>query len=130
MRRSSRRGPSRSSPFPAAQLEPLNALLKSHRGSDQFELKKVEKIGQKKLWNVAMEVRGPDGTLNKSIEAESLAFWLRGDLLEIEFEGGSVTFHQGTGKSVKSPFYNNRYVIVVLGANGKEWPAANLPFVR
>jgi hypothetical protein len=118
-------------PFTIAQVDALNLLLKSHRGSDRYELKKVEKSGQKKLWSVTMEVRGPDGNLVRTIDSESMAFWIKGDLLEIEFQGGSVTFHQGmAGKSTKSPFFNDRYVIVVLGTNGKEWLAANHPFVR
>jgi hypothetical protein len=52
-------------------------------------------------------------------------------MLEIEFETGYVTFHQGpAGKSTKSPFFNNRYLIVVLGANGRDWLDSGFPFVR
>jgi hypothetical protein len=118
-------------PFPAAQLAPLNELLKSHRGSDRYVIKKAEKSGQKKLWNVVMEVSGPDNAINKTIEAESVTFAVSDKMLEIEFEVGNVTFHQGpAGKSTKSPFFNNRYLIVVLGANGRDWLDSGLPFVR
>jgi hypothetical protein len=118
-------------PFPAAQLAGLNDLLKSHRGSDRYVLKRAEKSGQKKLWNVVMEVGGPDSSVSKTIEAESVTFWVKDNMLEIEFEVGNVTFHQGiAGKSTKSPFFNNRYLIVVLGAKGPEWLASDLPFVR
>jgi hypothetical protein len=116
--------------FPPAQLENVNALLKAHSGSDVYELKRADKAGQGKLWNVAMEVRAPDGKVTKTIEAETLSFTAGEKLLEIVFEGGNVTFHQGPGKSVKSPFFNNRYLIVVLGINGKDWQAAGLPFVK
>jgi hypothetical protein len=118
-------------PFTAAQLAPLNELLKAHRGSDRYVIKKAEKSGQKKLWNVVMEVSGPDNSINKTIEAESVTFSVSDKMLEIEFEVGNVTFHQGpAGKSTKSPFFNNRYLIVVLGASGRDWLGAELPFVR
>jgi hypothetical protein len=81
-----------------------------------------------------MEVRGPDGDLTKTVEAESATFWIvdkRQPTLELEFQGGNVTFHQGSsGRSTKSPFYNDRYLIVVLLNDGKEWLATNRPFVR
>jgi hypothetical protein len=119
-------------PFATAQLDALNALLKNHRGSDRYELKKVERVGQKRLWNVVMEVRGPDGEITKTIEAKTLGFLIdvnRG-LLEIEFQGGHVTFQGTAGRSPKSPFFNDRYLIVVLGANGRDWAAANYGFVQ
>jgi hypothetical protein len=118
-------------PFSAPQLAALNELLKSHRGSDRYSIKRAERVGQKKLWNVVMEVSGPDSSVSKTIEAESVVFSVSDKMLEIEFEVGNVTFHQGlAGKSTKSPFFNNRYLIVVLGANGREWLAADFPFVK
>jgi hypothetical protein len=118
-------------PLPAAQLAAVNELLKKHSGSDRYNIKRAEKVGQRKLHQVVMEVTGPDNVITKTIEAETLAFVMGDRLLDLEFEGGNVTFHQGlAGKSTKSPFFNNRYVIVVLGANGKDWLAADLPFVR
>jgi hypothetical protein len=119
-------------PFPAAEVEKLNALLKAHRGSDRYELKKVEKSGRGKLWNVLMEVRGPDGVIAKTVEAETLAFWISKDkILDVEFQGGSVTFHQGSqGRSTKSPFFNDRYVIVVLLSEPEAWLTANQPYVK
>ncbi len=42
-----------------------------------------------------------------------------------------MTFHQGVnGRPTKSPFFNNRYQIVVLGISGEQWLKANLPFVK
>jgi hypothetical protein len=118
-------------PFPENQLAVLNDLLKSHRGSDRYTIKKAERVGQKKLWNVVMEVSGPDNAVNKTIEAESVTFLVSDKPMDIVFEVGNVTFHQGlAGKSTKSPFFNNRYVIVVLGANSREWLAAGFPFVH
>jgi len=58
--------------------------------------------------------------------------WLaaRGDLLELEFEKGGVVFRLGaSAKPVKSPFFNDRYQIVVLGVDGKAWIDAGFPFV-
>jgi hypothetical protein len=57
-------------------------------------------------------VRGADGSVSRTIDADSLAVWLaaRGDLLELEFERGGVVFRLGaSAKPVKSPFFNDRY---------------------
>jgi hypothetical protein len=119
--------------FTQPQIDALNGLLKTHRGSDRYFVTRAEKVSGGRLVNVAMEVRGADGTLAKTIEAEKLGCFLstRGDLLELEFEGGTVMFHQGVGgRPVRSPFFNNRYQIVVLGVNGPAWLQTGFGFVR
>jgi hypothetical protein len=79
-----------------------------------------------------MEVRGPDGVIAKTVEAETLAFWISKDkILDVEFQGGSVTFHQGSqGRSTKSPFFNDRYVIVVLLSEPQAWLTADQPYIK
>ncbi len=115
-----------------AQLDALNKLLKNHRGSDRYVVTRAESLASGKLQGVTMEVRATDGSLAKVIEADSLACTLsRTDLLELQFEGGTVTFHQGiSGRPAKSPFFNNRYQIVVLGVNAEDWIKSNFTFVK
>jgi hypothetical protein len=120
-------------PFPDKGIATLNEMLKEHAGGDVYEIKKAEKVGGQKLWNVVMEVRGLDGRLTKTVEAESLVFWVDKDFLDLEFQVGSVTFHQGAaGRSTKSPFFNDRYTLPVLlkSGGGAGWLATNQPFVR
>ena len=119
-------------PFAAERLEKLNDLLRRHRGSDRYVLTRAERIDGRRLRGVTLEVRGPDGSISRTIDADALSVWLaaRGDLLELEFEKGGVVFRLGaSAKPVKSPFFNDRYQIVVLGVDGKAWIDAGFPFV-
>lgn len=119
-------------PFAAERLEKLNDLLRRHRGSDRYVLTRAERVDGRRLRGVTLEVRGPDGSISRTIDADALSVWLaaRGDLLELEFEKGGVVFRLGaSAKPVKSPFFNDRYQIVVLGVDGKAWIDAGFPFV-
>lgn len=119
-------------PFASESLDKLNDLLRRHRGSDRYVLTRAERVEGRRLRGVTLEVRGADGSVSRTIDADSLAVWLaaRGDLLELEFERGGVVFRLGaSAKPVKSPFFNDRYQIVVLGVDGKAWIDAGFTFV-
>ncbi len=119
-------------PFAVESLQKLNDLLRRHRGSDRYVMMRAERIEGRKLRGVTLEVRGADGSVSRTIEADSLSVYLaaRGDLLELEFERGGVVFRLSTAaKPVRSPFFNDRYQIVVLGIEGKAWIEAAFPFV-
>ena len=121
-----------STPFAAERLDKLNDLLRRHRGSDRYVITRAERVEGRRLRGVTLEVRGPDGSISRTIDADALSVWLaaRGDLLELEFEKGGVVFRLGaSAKPVKSPFFNDRYQIVVLGVDGKAWIEAGFPFV-
>jgi HAMP domain-containing protein len=124
--------PSRDLPFSPGQRDDLNALLARHRGSSRYSVVSASKIVDKKLQNVVMEVRAADGSLDKTIEAESMAVKIspRGELLDLDFESGAVVFHGSvSGRDARSPFFNGRYQIVLLGAPAKDWLSSGLSFV-
>ena len=118
-------------PVPDAILDEVNRMLSNHRGSDQYRLTRVRAQQGRELLGVLLEVRGPDGVLMKTIEAEAMgiAVAARGDLIELEFERGSVHYNQGT-RTIRSPFFDGRYQIVVLGVDRQAWLGAGYPFIR
>ena len=119
-------------PFSPGQRDDLNALLAKHRGSPRYTVASATKILDKKLKQVVLEVRGVDGSLDKTIEADSMTVKIspRGEMVDLDFEKGFVVFHGRTqGRDAKSPFFNDRYQIVLLGAPSKDWLTAGLAFV-
>lgn len=118
-------------PVPPELIEQVNGLLAKHRGSDVYRLVRVRETDGSSLVGVLLEVRGPDGALSKSVEAEKLALSLvpRGAILEMNFESGTVAFQQGIARTVKSPFFNNRYQLLAIGVDAQAWTAASLPFL-
>jgi hypothetical protein len=124
--------PAQAGPVDPALLDRLNLLLSAHRGSEVYELRAAREVDGRGLLGVILQVRGRDGSLAKSVEAERLEFTLtaRTNLLELDFEGGTVAFQSGIARTVKSPFFNNRYQIVIIGAETRAWMEAGLPFLR
>lgn len=119
-------------PFSPGQRDDLNSLLAKHRGSPRYSVASATKIFDRKLKQVVLEVRGVDGSLDKTIEAESMTVKIspRGEMVDLDFEKGYVVFHgQAQGRDAKSPFFNDRYQIVLLGAPSKDWLTAGLAFV-
>ena len=84
------------------------------------------------LEDVVLEVRGRDGSLAKTVRADRVAFTLTAgaNFLELDFETGYIDFRHGISRTVRSPFFNNRYQIVVLGIDTQEWIGSNLAFLR
>jgi hypothetical protein len=119
-------------PFTPGQRDDLNALLAKHRGSPRYAVASATKIFDRKLRQVVLEVRGADGSLDKTIEAEAMTVKIspRGEMVDLDFEKGHVVFHGSVGgRDAKSPFFNDRYQIVLLGAPSKDWLSAGLAFV-
>jgi predicted nuclease with TOPRIM domain len=124
----------REAPFTPGQRDDLNALLLRHRGRQKYSVASATKILDRKLKNVVLEVRGADGSLDKTIEAESMTVRIspRGEMADLDFEKGHVVYHgsmDGGARDAKSPFFNDRYQIVLLGAPSKDWLAGGLAFV-
>jgi hypothetical protein len=110
----------------------INSLLRSHRGSEVYSLSSAESADATGLNKVVFAVHGQDGSLAKLVEADRLTLSLstRTALLELDFEKGTVAFQQGIARTVKSPFFNNRYQIVVIGVETKAWTDAAFSFLR
>jgi len=118
-------------PVTPEMLTELNGLLKRHRSSEVYELTAATAFDHGGLQDVTLEVRGRDGSLAKVVRADKLTFTLSasGTLLELDFEDGYIEFRQGISRMVKSPFFNNKYEIVVLGVSRDDWLGAHFPFV-
>ncbi|HYC78151.1 MAG TPA: hypothetical protein VEI02_11040, partial [Planctomycetota bacterium] len=122
----------RDQPFTEARREAFNRLLAGVRSSSKYAVVSASGVRDRKLRDAVVEVRGADGSLDKTIEARELSVRLspRGEMCDLDFEGGSVSYHQTVGgRGAKSPFFNNRYQIVLLGVSAKDWLAAGFPFV-
>jgi hypothetical protein len=122
----------REMPFTQGQRDDLNRLLGRHRGRQTYSLVSAVKIADRTLKNVVLEVRGADGSRDKTIEAESMTVKIspRGEMADLDFVKGSIVFHSSVaGRDARSPFFNDRYQIVLLGAPSKDWLTAGLAFV-
>jgi hypothetical protein len=117
-----------SAPF----LGDMNQLLTKNRSSEAYVLTTAASFDRDGLNDIVLEVRGQDGSLAKTIYAKKLRTSLnsRGGFLELEFEAGHIDFRQGLTRNIRSPFFNDRYEIVVLGVDGKAWIDAALPFLQ
>lgn len=114
----------------ATLIADVNALLARHSGYEKHVLRTVNGVDSTGLLGVVMEVRGRDDKLSRVVEAERLKISLtaRTRLIELEFVKGTVTFHQGVARPVRSPFFNERYEIVLVGVETAAWTSASLPF--
>lgn len=112
-------------------LASLNGLIAKHRGSDVYAFVSAREMDSAGLYGVVLEVRGPDGALSKTVEAEKASILLTGrsSIVEITFETGFVHFQQVLTKAVKSPFFNNRYQVILIGVDPQGWMQASLPFL-
>lgn len=115
-----------------AFLADLNRLLGRHRGGESYTLVTASSFDSDGLHEVVLEVRGRDGSLAKTIRAERMGVELAaaGGFLELDFETGHIEFRHGISRTVKSPFFNNRYQIVVLGIAQQDWLGAKLSFLK
>lgn len=127
------------SPYgPAPSLERIvvevNDLLARQRTSNRYVLNRAGGIGADCLTDVNLVVFGTDGRPTKTITAARCRFVLPpvGELLEIEFEEGEILFHitGAAGGGKKSPFYDNRYRLPILGASSAEWIRHGWVFVK
>jgi hypothetical protein len=110
----------------------LNQLLQSHRSSENYVLISAGMMDNQSLYDVVLEVRGQDGSVAKSVYADKMFVTLAPgpQFVELDFEGGFVEYLRGISRRVKSPFFNNRYQIVVLGVASETWINARLPFLK
>ena len=113
-------------------LSDLNRLLARHRGGESYTLVTASSFDTDGLYEVVLEVRGRDGSLAKTVRAEKMGFELAaaGGFLEMGFEIGHIEFRHGISRTVKSPFFNDRYQIVVLGVGQQDWLGAKLAFLK
>jgi hypothetical protein len=120
------------SPPASDLLAPVNNLLSQHRGSDEYRFTRIDAVEGDRLKGVTLEVRGRDGSVAKTVEADYLHFVLtpQNELLEMEFEKGMVVFHRPTGRDIKSPFFNNRYQIVVIGIDSQVASRSGFSFLK
>lgn len=119
-------------PVTPEMLHEINALLKQTRSSDVYEITSATSFDGDGLQDIVLEVRGRNGSLAKVVRAEKLAFTMAasGTLMELDFQVGHVEFRHGVSRIVKSPFFNDRYEIVVLGVSRDDWVAAGFPFLK
>jgi len=119
-----------SRPADVALLADLNAMLSRHNGYERYVIKSAESVDGLGLSGVVFEVWTRDQALARVVEAERLSFQLTAPvrLLELTFTRGAVTFHQGVARTVRSPFFNDRYQMTLLGVDPAEWTSAKLPF--
>lgn len=115
----------------AALLADLNALLARHNGYERHVIRSAAGVDGVGLTNVVFEVWSRDDVLARVVEAERMSFQLTTPtrILELSFVRGTVTFHQGVARAVRSPFFNDRYQMVLTGIEPATWSAAKLPFV-
>ncbi|MAG55325.1 MAG: hypothetical protein CMJ83_03455 [Planctomycetes bacterium] len=125
------KGPGRRVVTPAF-LQTFNDLLQRNRASEEYLITTAAAFDRDGLQDVVMEIRGRDGSLAKTVYADRMSVTLvaRGKFLELDFHGGYINFRHGIGRTIKSPFFNNRYQIVVLGAETQTWIDAKLSFLR
>ncbi len=114
----------------AALLADLNALLARHNGYERHVLRSAAGVDSLGFTNVVFEVWSRDDVLARVVEAERLSFQLTTPtrILELSFVRGTVTFHQGVARALRSPFFNDRYQMVLTGVEPATWTAAKLPF--
>lgn len=115
-----------------ALIGSLNKLLQRHGSSEDYRVTGATMVDGSALYGVTLEVRGRDGSLAKTVHAERMGVVLTSGprFVELDFEGGFVEYLRGISRTVRSPFFNNRYQIVVLGIAPEEWIAARLPFLK
>lgn len=115
-----------------AFLADLNQLLTRHRGGEDYKLVTAASFDGDGLRDVVLEVRGRDGSLAKTVRADRMGMHLAaaGGFLELDFEDGHIEFRHGISRTLKSPFFNNRYQIVVLGVDQQDWLGAKLAFLK
>lgn len=113
-----------------ALIADVNALLARHSGYEKYVLRSATGVDASGLLGVVLDVRGRDDQLARVVEAEKLALVLtaRTRVMELDFIRGTVTFHQGVARAVRSPFFNERYEIVLVGVEADAWNGAKLPF--
>ena len=116
----------------APLLANLNQLLSKHRSSEAYTVVSAGSMDGQALYDVTLEVRGQDGSVAKTVYADRMTITLAPapQFVELDFEGGHVEYLRGISRRVKSPFFNNRYQIVVLGVESLEWQRAGLPFLK
>lgn len=115
-----------------AFLADLNRLLGRHRGGESYTLITATSFDSDGLHDIVMEVRGRDGSLAKTVRAQSMGLKLAAAVgfLELDFETGHIEFRHGISRTLKSPFFNDRYQIVVLGVAQQDWLGAKLSFLK
>ncbi|MSR74695.1 MAG: hypothetical protein EXS14_04385 [Planctomycetes bacterium] len=113
-----------------AFIATVNALLARHSGYEKHVVRSCTGVDETGLLGVVVEVRSRDDQLSRVVEADklSIALTARTRLLELTFQRGNVTFHQGVARPVRSPFFNERYQIVLVGVESDAWTSARLPF--
>lgn len=107
----------------------LNDLLTKHRSSNSYTLVSVRGFDDEGLLGIALEERGADGSLSKTLHAERLRFRLgrTGRTLNLGFEKGHIVYRR-RGRDIESPFFKNTYDLVVFGVETTPWMNAGLPF--
>ena len=119
-------------PVTLPMIQKLNGLLAHHQSSEKYVLISATSMDPSALYGAVLEVQGADGSVAKTVHADVMRYTLASGpgYLELDFEGGFVEYRHGLTRTVRSPFFNNRYQIVVLGVNVQDWLAARLGFLK
>ena len=104
----------------------LNDLLVKERAG-QYRFDAIETVSGKNLISVVLEIRSPEGNVEKRVEADSCRIRLvkRDRYLEMDFQQGFVQVGED-----RKPFYKNRFRLPIPRIDPELWIGSDLSLIE